>query len=55
MKKKFSKFFWGWGVKKSFFLFSDVILPEKLIRDNEFVEKNLNGGVLTNFCRKVPF
>ena len=57
MKKIFQNFFWGWGVKKSknFFWFSDVILPEKLIRDNEFVEKNLNGGVLTNFCRKVPF
>ena len=54
MKKKF----FGDGGSKSqlfFFCFSDIILPEKLIRDNEFVEKNLNGGVLTIFCRKVPF
>ena len=56
-EKKFSKFFLGMGGQKVkiFFWFSDVIFPEKLIRDNEFVEKNLNGGVLTNFCRKVRF
>ena len=46
-------FFWDRGqkVKKNFW-FNDVILPKEFIHNNEFVEKSLNGGVLTNFLWK---
>ena len=56
-KKKFQFFFWEWGIKKSkiFFWFNDVKLPEKFICDIQFVEKCSIRGVLTKFCRKVPF
>ena len=56
-KKKFQNFFLEWGVKKSnfFFWFNDVKLLEKSICDIQFVEKFSIMGVLTKFCRKVPF
>ena len=40
-EKNFQFFFGGWGggQKVIFFCFSDVILPEKFIHDNEFDEK----------------
>ena len=57
LTKKISIFFLEWGVKKSknFLWFNDVKLLEKFISDIQFVEKCSIMGVLTKFCRKIPF
>ena len=55
-EKNFSKFFFGMGSQKViFFLFNDIELLEKIIRDIQFVKKCSIMGVLTKFCRKPPF